>query len=75
MDTIIVYCISDLYDTPVSVTEDHFGMIRSLADPERGGEIKPIGEALFYYINGKDADISVLKDAVNKHYRIFNGLD
>ena len=75
VDTIIVYCISDLYDTPVSVTEDHFGMIRSLADPERGGEIKPIGEALFYYINGKDADISVLKDVVNKHYRIFNGLD
>lgn len=74
VDTIIVYCISDLYDTPVSDTEDHFGMIRSLADPERGGEIKPIGEAFFYAVNGKDADISILRDTVEKHYKLFNGL-
>ena len=72
VDTILVFCTSDLYDTPVSVTEDHFGLIRSLAEPERGGEIKPIGEALFYYMNGKDADIGVLKAAIEKNYKAFH---
>lgn len=74
VETAIVYCLTDHYDTPVSITEDHFGLIRSFAEPERGGEIKPIGEAMFYYINGKDANIQTLKDVVKKHYNIFHGI-
>ena len=71
VETAIVYCLTDLYDTPVSITEDHFGLVRSLADPLRGGEIKPIGEAMFYYINGDNANIQTLKDVIKKHYNIF----
>ena len=74
VEVALVYCLSDKYDTPVSVTEDHFGLVRSLAEPERGGEIKPIGEAVFYYINGKNANIQMLKDVVKKHYNLFHGI-
>ncbi|MBE7087785.1 MAG: hypothetical protein E7369_05755 [Clostridiales bacterium] len=74
VDTVLVWCLSNRYDTKDSASEDNFGLIRSLAEPERGGEIKPIGEAVFKFINGENADITPLRNLANKHYKLFQNI-
>ncbi len=65
IDTVIVFRITNLYATDVSVYENNFGMLQSICDPSVTVDnvVKEVGKSYFKVING-DKPISQLTDKI-----------
>ena len=67
VESLFWYVIGDYYDSPVSTSEDHFGLFYALGDPVGQGKPKAIAKELYTYFHNGSTDYSSLYDVALKH--------
>ena len=67
VESLFWYVIGDYYDSPVSTSEDHFGLFYALGDPVGQGKPKAIAKELYTYFHNGSTDYSPLYDVALKH--------